>query len=77
MTDAPSCNIIVQFVDGSSKSVKHYHGDFSAPKKLDALENRLDRLLGTAPYIGKGRGFAPRQDIGDESDSPDEDSSDS
>lgn len=32
MTDAPSCNIMVEFADGTSKAVAHYHGDFSGSR---------------------------------------------
>jgi hypothetical protein len=34
--------------------VHHYHGDFSAPRALAYLENKLDELIETASYIGDG-----------------------
>lgn len=54
ITCKASCDIQVEYQDGSFKSVHHYHGDFSAPEALKHLENKLDELLETASYIGDG-----------------------
>lgn len=52
MTDGPWCNIEVKYSDGGYKRVSHYRSDDSAPKQLIALQNRIDRILGTELYIG-------------------------
>jgi hypothetical protein len=51
MTDAPSCLTSIEYEDGSSKSVDHYHGDSSAPAELTRLEDRIDAIVGTHSYI--------------------------
>jgi len=42
-TDMPSAFTSLTF-DGKTKTVRHYHGDFSAPKKLTELENKIDQI---------------------------------
>jgi len=42
-TDMPSAYTSLT-VDGKTKTVRHYHGDFSAPKKLTELENKIDQI---------------------------------
>jgi hypothetical protein len=37
------------------KTVRHYHGDYSAPARLDILENQIDALLGSAAWIEAAR----------------------
>ena len=32
-------------VDGKTKTVRHYHGDFSAPEKITELENKIDQIV--------------------------------
>jgi hypothetical protein len=54
VTCQASCDLQVEYQDGSFKSVHHYHGDFSAPEILKHLENKLDKLIETASYIGDG-----------------------
>lgn len=51
MTDAPSCLTSIEYADGSSKSVHHYHGDSSAPAHLTRLEDRIDAIVGTQRYL--------------------------
>lgn len=51
-TDHPSAIISVEFHDGRSRTIDHYHGDFAAPEELYKLEATIDRLAGTAPYVG-------------------------
>ena len=54
VTDNPSA--IVSFDDGThKKTIRHYHGDTSAPKALYELEDRIDQLANTARWIGKQR----------------------
>ncbi|MBD2231425.1 DUF6438 domain-containing protein [Phormidium tenue] len=53
MTCQASCDLQVEYQDGFVKSVHHYHGDFSAPEALRRLENKLDKLIETAFYIGR------------------------
>ncbi|MFC2032627.1 DUF6438 domain-containing protein [Chloroflexota bacterium] len=43
-TDMPSAFSSLT-IDGKTKTVRHYHGDFSAPKKLTALENKIDQIV--------------------------------
>ncbi|WP_156119767.1 DUF6438 domain-containing protein [Leptolyngbya sp. KIOST-1] len=52
MTCQPSCKITVEYADGLFKTVDHDLGSSSAPKALVLLEKQLDKLIGTAPYIG-------------------------
>ena len=47
---APGCLTSVEYEDGGSKSVEHYHGDPSAPDALTELEDELDRILGVERY---------------------------
>jgi hypothetical protein len=54
VTDHPSA--ITTFDDGKrKKTIRHYHGDHSAPVALGELENRIDELVGSARWIGKER----------------------
>jgi hypothetical protein len=50
VTDAPGCLISVEYHDGSSKSVVHYHGDPGAPDTLTDLEDEIDRITGVERY---------------------------
>lgn len=52
VTDCPWCNIEVKYSDGTYKHVSHYAGDDTAPKQLIALQNLIDRILGTKSHIG-------------------------
>jgi hypothetical protein len=33
------------------KTVQHYHGDSSAPKRLAEIEHEIDRIVGTAEWV--------------------------
>lgn len=48
-TDMPSA-ILTLRVDGETKQVVHYHGDFSAPEKLTQLEWLIDEITNTAQW---------------------------
>jgi len=50
ITDAPS-TITSITIDEKTKSIKHYHGDFSAPELLTELENRIDEITNSAQWI--------------------------
>ncbi|HEY1551146.1 MAG TPA: DUF6438 domain-containing protein [Kofleriaceae bacterium] len=51
MTDAPSA--VVAFSDGGrTKTIRHYHGDDTAPASLDTLEERIDALVDVEQWIG-------------------------
>ena len=52
MTDSSLVVITVVYDDGSEKRVRHDHGEDSAPRVLNWLENRIDAIAGTRPYIG-------------------------
>jgi hypothetical protein len=66
-TDAPSVIVTVIYADGTEKSTNHYHGCEAAPRALTALEDRIDRILGTKAYIGRG-GLPDADEEGDSSD---------
>jgi len=57
---APGCLTSVEYEDGSSKSVEHYHGDPSAPDALTELEDEIDRILGVERYAEPE--FVPKRD---------------
>jgi len=38
-------------IDGKSKVIKHYHGDFNAPEKLTALEDKIDEIVNSSQWI--------------------------
>jgi hypothetical protein len=62
-TDAPGCLTSVEYEDGSSKSIVHYHGDPSAPGTLTELEDEIDRIVGaeryTEPELPPERDYTP------------------
>jgi hypothetical protein len=62
-TDAPGCLTSIEYEDGSSKSVDHYHGDPAAPDALTELEDEIDRILGveryTEPDLSPEKNHAP------------------
>jgi hypothetical protein len=49
VTDAPSV-VLYAAVDGKKKQVKHYLGDFKAPKTLETIEARIDETAGTGRW---------------------------
>lgn len=48
-TDMPSA-ILTLRVNGQTKRVVHYHGDFSAPEELTRLELLIDEITNTAQW---------------------------
>jgi hypothetical protein len=50
VADAPGCLTSVEYDDGSSKSIAHYHGDPAAPDALTELEDEIDRIVGVERY---------------------------
>src|ERR671917_2086476 len=57
---APGCLTSVEYEDGSSRSVEHYHGDPAAPDALADLEDEIDRILGVERYTEPV--FVPKRD---------------
>ncbi|MCX7892544.1 MAG: DUF6438 domain-containing protein [Burkholderiales bacterium] len=51
-TDGSACTIEVEYADGTTMTVRHVHADETAPSALFRLEERIDLVLGTAPYVG-------------------------
>lgn len=49
-SDMPSAITSISIGD-NTKSVKHYLGDSSAPKKLTDLENKIDELVNSVQWI--------------------------
>ena len=43
-TDMPSAYTSLT-INGKTKTVRHYHGDLNAPKKLTELENKIDLIV--------------------------------
>ena len=54
VTDCSSCEVTIKYRDGQYKCADHYHGDMSTPKELERLENKIDRVVGTEKWVGKG-----------------------
>ena len=50
ITDAPSV-ITSIILDGKTKTIEHYHGDFSAPEELTELEDRIDEIVNSEQWI--------------------------
>jgi hypothetical protein len=46
VTDMPSA-ITSIIINGKTKTVSHYHGDFNAPEKLTKLERKIDEIVGS------------------------------
>jgi hypothetical protein len=49
-TDMPSAITSLK-VNGKTKAVRHYHGDFSAPEQLTELEDRIDEIINSDQWI--------------------------
>jgi len=43
----------VNYRNGRVKSVEHCHGNMGAPKKLERLEDEIDRVVGTEERVGE------------------------
>ena len=61
-TDAPGCLTSIEYEDGSSKSIDHYHGDPTAPDALTELEDEIDRIVGVERYTEPDFPYAPKGD---------------
>ncbi|UCC16738.1 MAG: hypothetical protein JSU58_10300 [Dehalococcoidales bacterium] len=50
ITDAPT--VITSITrNGKTKTVEHYHGDFSAPEKLTELEDKVDEIVNSEQWV--------------------------
>jgi hypothetical protein len=49
-TDLPSAITSIT-IAGKAKTVAHYHGDFSAPEELTALEDKIDEIASTEQWV--------------------------
>lgn len=61
-TDAPGCLTSIEYEDGSSKSIDHYHGDPTAPDALTELEDEIDRIVGVERYTEPEFPYSPNGD---------------
>ena len=61
-TDAPGCLTSIEYEDGTSKSIDHYHGDPSAPAALTELEDEIDRIVGVERYTEPDFPYPPKGD---------------
>jgi hypothetical protein len=61
-TDAPGCLTSIEYEDGSSKRIDHYHGDPAAPDALTELEDEIDRILGVERYTEPDFPFPTQRD---------------
>ena len=61
-TDAPGCLTSIEYEDGSSKSIDHYHGDPTAPDALTELEDEIDRIVGVERYTEPDVPYQPKRD---------------
>jgi Domain of unknown function (DUF6438) len=52
MTDMPSVYTSYSPAPGQTKSIKHYHGDQSAPEELVEVEAGIDRIIHIEQWIG-------------------------
>ncbi|MFC1894066.1 DUF6438 domain-containing protein [Chloroflexota bacterium] len=50
ITDAPSVITSIT-LDGKTKTIEHYHGDFSAPEELTELEDKIDEIVNSEKWI--------------------------
>ena len=49
-TDMPSAFTSLT-IDGKTKAVRHYHGDFGAPEELTELEDRIDEVVDSDRWV--------------------------
>ncbi len=49
-TDMPTAITFIS-VNGQTKTVAHYHGDFDAPEELTALEDKIDEIVSTERWV--------------------------
>ena len=50
ITCAPSVITSIT-IDGITKTIEHYHGDFNAPDQLTELENKIDEIVNSNQWI--------------------------
>jgi D-alanyl-D-alanine carboxypeptidase len=50
ITDAPSAITSIT-LGGKTKTIEHYHGDFSAPEELTELEDKIDEIVNSEQWI--------------------------
>ena len=50
ITDAPSVITSIT-IDGKTKTIEHYRGDFNAPEELTRLEDKIDEIINTDQWI--------------------------
>ena len=50
ITDAPSAITSIT-MNMETKTIKHYHGDFSAPEELTELEDKIDEIVNSEQWI--------------------------
>lgn len=50
ITDAETVTTSIT-IDGKTKTIEHYHGDFSAPKQLTELEDKIDVIVNSNQWI--------------------------
>ncbi|MFC2005424.1 DUF6438 domain-containing protein [Chloroflexota bacterium] len=50
ITDAQSVITSIT-VDGKTKTIEHYHGDFNAPEELSELEDMIDEIVNSEQWI--------------------------
>ena len=50
ITDAPYVITSIT-IDGKTKSIEHYHGDFSAPETLTQLEDKIDEIVNSNQWV--------------------------
>jgi hypothetical protein len=53
VTDLPYVISSITFSDGTTKTIEHYHGDFSAPEALTAMEQLIDQTANTTQWVGE------------------------
>lgn len=51
-TDMPSA-ITSLTINGITKTVRHYHGDFSAPEQLTEVENKIDEIVNSEQWVNR------------------------
>ena len=49
-TDMPTATTSIT-ITGQTKTVVHYHGDFSTPEELTTLEDRIDEIVSTDRWV--------------------------
>lgn len=55
MTCSPTCITSILMEDGAFREINHDFGCNKFPKKLDAFENKIERIVGANKYIGKAQ----------------------